>query len=737
MKKNMLALLVCIICLALLPTTVIADDETKYEVAFYTVEGMLYYPPNRETQPLLITAGETIGDAAPTKPTLDNKCFQGWKDLDTGVVFDVNNNSVDKDLTLVAIWGDTHTFGDWQTTEEATCSENGTRVHTCIYCGFRVEEEIEASHDIEKVEAQRPTCTENGHTEYYKCKNCDKLFSNQEGTNEITESTTILEKLGHNLVDVPEKTPTCNEPGWEAYKKCDREGCNYTEFYQIKEATGEHTWVEVEEEQYLKTPATGSNRAEYYRSCSVCGTTSTTEWFYGKDTSKCNHQFNGNTCENCGVKRATVKINITGNGIGVVNNAMVQSGKEISVAAGTVSIDLKAGANAYLAEIMVDEEPHDVSSVPFTFTAVLGEPCVVITAVFTELPEDATPGLRSAVEVPEAATTAFYNKQAELAEVVGASTDEVFMTVRDYKPYWNSDVRFPMTNEEVAENQGITIVMPYPDEIPETDRSKYKFSIYHFNSTGLTLLNSTVTAAGVSAKVMDFSPFALFATPIVNSSSGAASGQSTDMDKPITKTKPEPPKIRVVRIIDEGSTQTGAILDVDSSMEYMRKDSSEGYKKITGTTLEDLAAGTYYVRYRETTTSEVSEATTAKIEEFYTVRMKLIKGKGRYEVTSDNEKYSDDIYLVRKNEDIGLKFTPEKHYWLYKIEVNDNPIEAKSLFTLSNVRKKTTISYGFSDSSSSPKTGDNNDITLWVTEEIVSLLGMTAITWYLFRRKET
>ena len=39
--------------------------------------------------------------------------------------------------------------------------------------------------------------------------------------------------------------------------------------------------------------------------------------------------------------------------------------------------------------------------------------------------------------------------------------------------------------------------------------------------------------------------------------------------------------------------------------------------------------------------------------------------------------------------------------------------------------------------STSPKTGDNNDVTLWVTEEIVSLLGMTAITWYLFRRKET
>ena len=43
---------------------------------------------------------------------------------------------------------------------------------------------------------------------------------------------------------------------------------------------------------------------------------------------------------------------------------------------------------------------------------------------------------------------------------------------------------------------------------------------------------------------------------------------------------------------------------------------------------------------------------------------------------------------------------------------------------------------GYFRVSTSPKTGDNNDVTLWVTEEIVSLLGMTAITWYLFRRKE-
>ena len=47
------------------------------------------------------------------------------------------------------------------------------------------------------------------------------------------------------------------------------------------------------------------------------------------------------------------------------------------------------------------------------------------------------------------------------------------------------------------------------------------------------------------------------------------------------------------------------------------------------------------------------------------------------------------------------------------------------------------IARGYFRVSTSPKTGDNNDATLWMTEEILSLLGMTAITWYLFRRKKT
>ena len=119
--------------------------------------------------------------------------------------------------------------------------------------------------------------------------------------------------------------------------------------------------------------------------------------------------------------------------------------------------------------------------------------------------------------------------------------------------------------------------------------------------------------------------------------------------------------------------------------------------------------------------------------------MKLKDGYGTYEILSGNEEYDDDIYLVRKGEDLQIKFKPANHYWLYAIYVNDVYVGAsnvKTNYTLYNVNKKTTIVYWFSASSSSPKTGEDNQIFLWAAEEVISLLGMATIVYYLFRRKE-
>ena len=92
--------------------------------------------------------------------------------------------------------------------------------------------QITISHTLTAVSAKDATCTENGNTAYWTCSACDKWFSDAEGTDEITNKDSVVTK-----------------------------------------ATG-HKYQEVVDEKYLKSAATCTSPAVYYKSCSVCGTAS-------------------------------------------------------------------------------------------------------------------------------------------------------------------------------------------------------------------------------------------------------------------------------------------------------------------------------------------------------------------------------------------------------------------------------------------------------------------------------
>ena len=82
---------------------------------------------------------------------------------------------------------------------------------------------LPAQHDLEKVPAKAPTCTEDGNKEYYFCKRegCGELFSDEQGQTPFTGDK-VIKKLGHKLTPVPAKAPTCTEDGYEAYYVCTR-----------------------------------------------------------------------------------------------------------------------------------------------------------------------------------------------------------------------------------------------------------------------------------------------------------------------------------------------------------------------------------------------------------------------------------------------------------------------------------------------------------------------------------
>ena len=205
---------------------------------------------------------------------------------------------------------------------------------------------------------------------------------------------------------------------------------------------------------------------------------------------------------------------------------------------------------------------------------------------------------------------------------------------------------------------------------------------------------------------------------------------------------PEP--IEVQPVVDNGKTLKGHIyFRTDGrQIEYIKSDTAptNGSKwiRLDGTKLTDLASGgKYWYRY---VGQDANTAAYTQVLDYYTVTIeKKGSGKGTYEVENYDQE-PDDIYLVRKGENITVTFKPETGYWLYRVDVNGTYVgqsKVQNKMTFEDIREATIITYAFSDSSSSPKTGDRSEVDLWIAEEILSLLGMTAITWYLFRRKET
>ena len=94
----------------------------------------------------------------------------------------------------------THTWGDWQTTKEATCTEKGEEQRKCTGFDETEKQEIAAiGHVCEKTEALAATCTEDGNIEYYTCTECNKIFSDEACTTEVKLADTSIEKLGHDF----------------------------------------------------------------------------------------------------------------------------------------------------------------------------------------------------------------------------------------------------------------------------------------------------------------------------------------------------------------------------------------------------------------------------------------------------------------------------------------------------------------------------------------------------------
>lgn len=140
---------------------------------------------------------------------------------------------------------------------KSTCTEPAH----CDVCGAGYGE-LEA-HKLEEVKEKIAACEEDGHTAYWTCTVCGKLFADENAAKEIVLADTVVEKLGH-AYKAEVTAPTCTEKGFTTHT-CTRCGDAYRD---AETAALGHT-------ETVKNARPATCTAEGYTGdtvCAVCGT---------------------------------------------------------------------------------------------------------------------------------------------------------------------------------------------------------------------------------------------------------------------------------------------------------------------------------------------------------------------------------------------------------------------------------------------------------------------------------
>lgn len=110
----------------------------------------------------------------------------------------------------------------WVIDQDSTCTETGLKYEKCARCNATQSAGTVVPtkpHDLKSIAAIAPTCKAEGRIACWKCRDCDKYFSDELGTTEISEEDIIVAKLPHDLVAVTAVEAGCAD-GNIAYWYC-------------------------------------------------------------------------------------------------------------------------------------------------------------------------------------------------------------------------------------------------------------------------------------------------------------------------------------------------------------------------------------------------------------------------------------------------------------------------------------------------------------------------------------
>ena len=641
-----------------------------------------------------------------------------------------------------------HSFGEWYG-NTATCTEAGVKYHDCTRqgCSVTESEATEAlGHNFGEWYGNTATCTEAG-VKYHDCT--------RQGCS-VTESE-VTAALGHDWGDFSVTTsPTCTEKGIETricnrckipetrfvnalghhfeHNVCTNPGCTAKRAGVSLKVQGPgsgkiNNFAVDSETEVIVNPGEVTitlipNAGNKVSSITVNGTPQTdistsfkvtaTE---GVDSTAVVATFAADET----ASGYSVNYGIYGPGTIWVNGTQVSDNQTVTYAGGTqINVEFRPNTGAVLDDVAFSGESINVQNNRHSFTAANSGSATVTAWFKVSSPTNRTVGPTQVVRVDDPAVAA---KAAQLAATLASN----------YTNITGSDIKYAIFNVTPKWSDGTTISpadaltivggIPFTLQAPTgTSADTHNFQSYHYNGSdfdrGWQSLSGTTNY---------FSNFVSFAIP--------KTAKHYDPAKPT----PAAPTVSAAPFINDGNTQKGMILDTTSAMAYKKEGETEWhYCDATPQTVK--TPGTYYVRYYETPSANASPATKVVIGEYYTVKADHLYGKGTwYSSDWDPMEKGSNIYLIPKGSSITFKFNPAPGYWLHEINVNGKYVgsgNVKTTYTIPDVKAKTLISFGFSSSSSSPKTGDTNNILKWSAMEVFSLFGMAAITWYLFRKKE-
>lgn len=390
------------------------------------------------------------------------------------------------------------------------------------------------------------------------------------------------------------------------------------------------------------------------------------------------------------------------------NEYAITPGREQSLAPGKITLEFRPKTGISVISVKKDGEVQELKNRKLEVTGANGDD-IEINAVF------AKPGVT--LGSSSASDSAAKEVQSTLSSLTGFTADNISYRITNVTPWWFDGDGNPvreMEASEIKETGGIRFKLDPPEGTKTTTHS---YLVFHYNAKLKEY--ESIEDDDLVVTTTEFSDFAVFAIP--------QGPNKKDLDT-----------VASIPRVNDGNKQTGGLTNLVDGMVYKKSGETDlAYRAVTAPTTR-LEPGDYFVKIKDSSIP----ARKVTIADMVTVTFeKKGNGKGSYEVT-DAVVFTGEsnTYLVEKNGSITVKFKPENGYWLYEVDRDGTYVgqgNVKETMKFENIKNPTVIKYGFSDQSKSPKTGDRSEVDVWIAEEMISLLGMTAITWYLFRRKET